>query len=294
MQYIVAVGAELHFTRAAERVHVAQPSLSKQIRKVEAELGVELFKRGRRKPAEITEAGRAFIENAQQALLYAHRAASMARAANAGDQGKLCLGVSPCVDLDLFLRLRDGFETRHGGVRLQFVTGFASEHVESVLSSDLHAGLIELPMRCRSLAILHVFREPVVLAVPNNDRLALAGDVTPEQLKGRPLVLPSGMADVAHEKILRSLHEWGYRPEKIIDVHCISQALGFVAASEAVAVVPGSARGLKSDNVVVKSIPGVSAVEIGIAYRPDLRNPLVRNLIHAARDVFAGERSRMI
>lgn len=149
MRYIVAVGKKLHLTRAAERVHVAQPSLSNQIRKVEAELGVELFKRGRRKPVEVTETGRAFIENAQQALLYAHRAASMARAANAGEQGKLFLGVSSSVDLQLFFRLRIAFEKQHGGVQFQFVTGFASEHAESVIRSDLHAGLMELPVRCR-------------------------------------------------------------------------------------------------------------------------------------------------
>ena len=81
MRYIVAVGDELHFTRAAESVRVAQPSLSKQIRNVEQELGLELFRRTRRK-VEITEPGLAFIENAKQALLYAERAASAARAAN--------------------------------------------------------------------------------------------------------------------------------------------------------------------------------------------------------------------
>src|SRR6266853_266963 len=98
MRYIVAVGNELHFSRAAEHVHVAQPSLSKQIRHVEEELGVELFKRTRKK-VEVTEPGRAFIENAQQALLYADRAASMARAASAGQRGRLLLGVAPNIDL---------------------------------------------------------------------------------------------------------------------------------------------------------------------------------------------------
>src|SRR5260370_40343314 len=98
MRYIVAVGNELHFSRAAEHVHVAQPSLSKQIRHVEEELGVELFKRTRKK-VEVTEPGRALITNAQQALLYADRAASMATAASAGQRGRLLLGVAPNIDL---------------------------------------------------------------------------------------------------------------------------------------------------------------------------------------------------
>src|SRR5215471_3581170 len=124
MRYIVAVGSELHFSRAAERVHVAQPSLSKQIRNVEEELGVELFKRTRKR-VEITEPGQAFIENAKQALLYADRAASMARAANVGEQGKLFLGVSPSVDLQLYFRLRDAFRKRYDEVEVQFANSFA-------------------------------------------------------------------------------------------------------------------------------------------------------------------------
>src|SRR6266446_2940947 len=123
MRYIVAVGNELHFSRAAEHVHVAQPSLSKQIRHVEEELGVELFKRTRRK-VEVTESGRAFIENAQQALLYADRAAAMARAASAGQQGRLLLGVAPNIDLQLFFRIRNAFEKRYANVQVQFVSGF--------------------------------------------------------------------------------------------------------------------------------------------------------------------------
>src|SRR5260370_7596569 len=83
MRYIVAVGNELHFSRAAEHVHVAQPSLSKQIRHVEEELGGELFKRTRKK-VEVTEPGRAFMETAQQALLYPRPAASMPRPPNPG------------------------------------------------------------------------------------------------------------------------------------------------------------------------------------------------------------------
>src|SRR6266478_2212220 len=182
MRYIVAVGSELHFTRAAERVRVAQPSLSKQIRNVEEDLGVQLFKRTRKK-VEVTEPGRVFIENAQQALLYADRAGSMARAAGAGQLGKLLLGVSPLVDLQLFFRIRNAFEKRYPEVQFQFVAGLASEQAEWVMRSDLHAGLIELPIRCRGLAVLNLFREPSLLAFQRDNNLATAKSILPRQLK---------------------------------------------------------------------------------------------------------------
>ena len=293
MRYIVAVGSELHFTRAAERVRVAQPSLSKQIRNVEEELGVELFKRTRKK-VEVTEPGRVFIENAQQALLYADRAASMARAAGAGQVGKLLLGVSPLVDLQIFLRIRNAFEKRYPEVQFQFVSGLASEHAEWVMRSDLHAGLIELPIRCRGLAVLSVSWEPLLLVLPPHDRLATVKSIAPRQLKNQRLVLLSSAADLAHDKILAGLQAWGYRPERTVDVISLIQAFDFVASGEGIAVVRASSERFGSKRIVLRPLPELPMLDVGLAYRRDIRTPLVRNLLEVAREVFAKERKKMI
>jgi LysR family hca operon transcriptional activator len=294
MRYIVAVGVELHFTHAAERVHVAQPSLSKQIRNVEEELGVELFKRDRNKKVEVTEPGRVFIENAQKALLYADRAASMARAASAGQLGKLLLGVSPHVDLQLFFRIRHAFEKSYPEIQFQFVTGLAREQAEWAMRSDIHAGLIELPIRYRGLAILSIFREPMVLVLPRNDQVGKSKVVTPAQLKKRPLILLSNGVDLAHDKILAGLESWGYRPEKILEVINLGQALDFVRAGEGVAVMRTSACRFESEAVAFRPMPALPTLDVGLGYRRDVRSPLVRNLLEVAREVFARERKKMI
>ena len=83
------------------------------------------------------------------------------------------------------------------------------------------------------LAILTVFREPVVLAIPRDDRLASVKNIAPEELKGRPLVLVSRDADLAYDKTLSGLQAWGYRPDKIFDVLTVQQVVDFVAAGEA-------------------------------------------------------------
>ncbi len=293
MRYIVAVGSELHFTRAAERVHIAQPSLSKQIRNVEQELGVELFKRTHKK-VEVTEPGRVFIENAQQALLYADRAGSMARAAGAGQLGKLLLGVSPLVDLQLFFRIKKAFGQRYPEVQFQFATGLASEQAEWVMRSDLHAGLIELPMRCRGLAILNVSREHLRLALPRDDKLATMKSIAPRQLKNRRPVLLSSAADLGHDKILEGLRAWGYHPERILDVISLAQAFDFVASSEGIAVVRASSGRFESKRIVLRSLPGWPTLDVGLAYRRDIRSPLVRNLLRIVDEVFAEERAQMI
>jgi LysR family hca operon transcriptional activator len=294
MRYIVAVGVELHFTRAAERVHVAQPSLSKQIRNVEEELGVELFKRDRNKKVEVTEPGRVFIENAQKALLYADRAASTARAASAGQLGKLLLGVSPLIDLKLFFRIRDAFEKRYPEVQFQFVTGLAHEQAEWAMRSDIHAGLIELPIRYRGLAVLGIFREPMVLVFPRNDKLGKSKAVTPAQLKERRLILLSVGADLAHDRILANLETWGYRPERVLEVISLGQVLDFVGAGEGIAVMRASAGRFESKSTEFRPMSALPTLDIGLGYRRDVRSPLVRNLLEVAREVFARERKRMI
>ncbi len=293
MRYIVAVGSELHFTRAAERVHVAQPSLSKQIRNVEQELGVELFKRTRKK-VEVTEPGRVFIENAQQALLYADRAASMSRAAGAGQLGKLLLGVSPLVDLQLFFKIRNAFEKRYPEVQFQFVSGLATEQAEWVIRSDIHAGLIELPIRCRGLAILNISREPLLLALPAHGKLVSAKSITPQHLKNQRLVLVGSAADLAHDKILESLRAWGYRPERTLDVISLAQAFDFVASREGIAVVRASAGRFESKRVILRPLPSLPMLDVGLAYRRDIRSPLVRNLLRIVHEVFAEERAQMV
>jgi len=293
MRYIVAVGNELHFSRAAEHVHVAQPSLSKQIRHVEEELGVELFKRTRKK-VEVTEPGRAFIENAQQALLYADRAASMARAASAGQHGRLLLGVAPNIDLELFFRVRNAFEKRYPNVQVQFVSGWANQHADWVMRSDLHAALIELPIRHRSLAVLGMFREPLLLAVRRNDKLAFAKTVVPEQLKDRTLVLVSDAADLARDRTLVALQGWGYRPEKMLNMISLAHIFDFVATGEGIAVLPAGTVQFESRKIILRPLHEIPMLDTGIAYRRDIRSPLVRNLLRVVREAFAEERSRMI
>jgi len=243
---------------------------------------------------EITDAGRAFIENAQQALVYADRAAATARAASAGGRGKLLLGVSPSIDLELFFRVGKAFEKRYADVQFQFVSAFASQQAEWVMRSDLHAGLIELPIRYRGLAVLSVFREPVRLAISRNDRLAWTKEIAPEQLKDRRLILLADAADRAHDKILDGIQTWGFRPEKILNVMSLAQALDFVAAGEGIAVLRASSERFESKKVILRSVPGLPSLDIGIVYRRNIRTPLVRNLLRVAREVFTEERTRIM
>jgi DNA-binding transcriptional LysR family regulator len=292
MRYFLAVAAELHFTRAAERSHVAQPSLSKQIRNLEEELGVDLLKRNRHR-VELTEPGRAFAENAEQALLYAERAAAMARAAGAGQRGKLLIAVSPAVDFSLYLRVRDAFRRQYPDVQVEAVSAFAAQQAERLMRSDLHAGLIELPIRYRGLDVLNLSREPIIFAVPLKDGLASAKLIVPAQIQDRTLVLVSEDADLAYNKILAGLKMWGYRPEKIQRVLTLSQVLDFVAAGDGIAALRASVERFRQKAIAYRASEGLPMLDTAIAYRRNIRTPLVRNLLRVVRQEFAEDRRQM-
>ena len=150
------------------------------------------------------------------------------------------------------------------------------------MRSDLHAGLIELPIRCRGLAVLSVSREPLLLALPRDDKLATAKSIAPRQLKNQRLVLLSSAADLAHDKILAGLQAWGYRPERTVDVISLIQAFDFVASSEGIAVVRASSERFGSKRIVLRPLPELPMLDVGLAYRRDIRSPLVRNLLEVA------------
>jgi DNA-binding transcriptional LysR family regulator len=148
-----------------------------------------LFKQDHRGIRDVTEPGRVFIENAFYAIEYKERATSLARAASAGKSGRLQLGVSPTIDLGLFLRIQKAFQDAHPQVALDLISAFSLQQAYSFMRSDLHAGIMKLPIRCRGLSVLSTCREPVLLVMKKNDKLAEIRNLSPERLAQRSLIL---------------------------------------------------------------------------------------------------------
>ena len=293
MRYIVAVAQELHFTRAADRVHIAQPSMSKQIRLVEGDLGVELFHRTRRK-VEITEPGKAFVENAEQALLYAERAVASARAASAGRQGKLILGVSPAIDQRIYFRIEDVYRKEYPAVEVCYQSCFANQQAEWILRNDLHAGLMELPIRCHGLSVMSLTSSPILLAVSARSQLAKIKALSPQDLKEYELVLLSQETDLARKQIEESLRTWGYRPGRIVEVANASQALDFVLAGRAISALREYLVDLESKAIVFHRVPELAVTRVGLAYHRNNQSPALKNLLLQVRSMFVEERKKML
>src|SRR5919197_1455718 len=164
LRYFVAVAEELHFGRAAQRLHIAQPPLSQQIRRLEHDLGVTLFHRTNRRVA-LTDAGRVFLVEARSTLAQAERAREVASRAAREDGGALAIGYMASAEVNVFPRLLPAFRRRHPNIEITFQLLGASEQLEALREGQIHAGFLRLPATGRALTVRSILREPLVVVL---------------------------------------------------------------------------------------------------------------------------------
>jgi DNA-binding transcriptional LysR family regulator len=183
----VAVAEELHFRRAAERLHLAQPSVSQQIRTLEAELGVQLFQRNRR-GASLTAAGAALLPEARELLARADQASALARATGTGQRGRLRLSLTRSLTGGVAGAIVDAYRARYPEVELDLGVGNTVLHTEQLLAGDIDVGFVRPPLEVPGLEELVLGREPMVCVLPKEHRLTKKSRVRPADLHGEPLV----------------------------------------------------------------------------------------------------------
>ncbi len=183
----VAVAEELHFRRAAERLHLAQPSVGQHIRGLEAELGVRLFDRNRRGAA-LTAAGDALLPEARDLLARAEEAASIARSTGIGERGRLRLSLTRSLTGGIAGAIVASYRKRYPGVELELGVGNTMLHVEQLLEGDIDVGFVRPPLEQPGLEEMVLGREPMVCVLPKGHPLAKRNRVRPADLRDEPLV----------------------------------------------------------------------------------------------------------
>src|SRR3984885_8595767 len=167
----MSVAEKLHFGRAAKRLNLSAPALSKQIKDLEGVLGYLLFDRKTREVV-LTAAGVAFMADARQALVHVERAMECGYAASRGDTGVLLIGYSPWFRPSLLVALQTAFAERRPKAKLAFHSAYSSAQIELLLKGTLQAGIVELPVNAEGLTTHCVWREELILAVPEDHPLA--------------------------------------------------------------------------------------------------------------------------
>jgi len=232
LRYFLAVAEELHFGRAAERLHIAQPVLSRQIRALESELGAELFVRDRRR-TELTPAGEQLLHETRPLLASADALLRRVRAAGEGVT-RFTIGFMPGITVTpVVRRLRE----RHPGLDVRMLRTGWHDQVEVLHDARAEVGIVRLPIDPAGLEIRPLFTEPRVVVVAAAHRLAgkeavQVADLAADHLLQDPDAVPE-WRDIALE--LRSGER---RP--VPAIHSVEEKLELVAGGQGIAVIPAS------------------------------------------------------
>jgi DNA-binding transcriptional LysR family regulator len=176
LRYFIAVAQEGHVTRAAERLGMQQPPLSQQIKLLERELDVQLLRRKGR-GVELTEAGRVYFENACAIMDQLSHAAETTRRTARGEQGRICVGITPTSPFHPFLpRVIRAFRDAFPQVSLRLEERLGSELIEQLRNEQIDAAFIRTPLiDSEGLAVSRLLEEPLLVALPRNHALAGKG-----------------------------------------------------------------------------------------------------------------------
>ena len=280
LRYFVAVAEELHFGRAAERLHIAQPVLSRQIRSLEDELGAEVFDRGRRGTL-LTPAGKQLLEDAVPLLASAQALVRRVKSSAQGTQS-LTIGFMPGITVTPAMI---AFAALHPDVKVRLLRTTWEDQVAVLLDGRADVGIVRLPVDRQGLEVRPLFQEPRVVMVPVGHRLADRRSVTVEDLAAEHLLQdPDAVPewrDVALE--LQS----GERPEVPV-IHQVEEKLELVAAGAGICVLPlSTANFYTRPDVLPLPVDGLGPNEVALAWVAARRSPLIRDFAEAAADTLS-------
>ncbi len=240
LRYFLAAAERASFSAAAEELHMAQPSLSDQVRRLEAELGVPLFVRAGRR-LELTEAGRRLRPNAERTLAAADEAAASVRDVRGLTGGTVAFGTFGSAHHYLLAGLIEDFRRRHPNVRVRVIGQNSAEVADEVREGRLEAGLVVLPVDDRGLDVTPSMQEQLHYVTAEPERAATP--VSIEQLAAAPLILYDarwGPEDPTRRLLAERAQRAGVVLEPRIEVEYITAALELTARGLGDTVAPRS------------------------------------------------------
>lgn len=257
LRSFVAVAEELHFGRAARRLHLSQPPLSLQIRKLEAELGAVLFARSRRHVA-LTEAGQVLLARARYLLAESERAAAEVARVARGEAGVLTIGYTATASHRVLPEVVPAFRHRHADLRLELVEMRSALQPPAIAEGRIELGLVCAPVGAAGLVETPLVREKLVAVLPAKHPLAARRRLRPSDLDGaayvgvRPDVEPAWA-----EASARALKRAGCVPRLVQETDSKVSLVGLVAAGLGVSVVSESMTVLEREGVVYRPLDGL-------------------------------------
>ncbi len=296
LNYFVTVADELHFGRAAEILHIAQPALSQQIRQLESDLGLQLFERTTRRVS-LTTGGSAFLPHARHLLVTAQGVARAAEELRVGQRGTLRVGFVDSAAYEFVPRFLHRFRQESPAVTLELHTMSSDEQAAALVAGRIDIGIARVTLEQAPLLATVVDDEPLVAAVPSSHRLASEASIRLSDLRDDEFVgFSREQSPTLHARLRAMLAPHGVSYSPAIEATEYTTILGLVAAGEGVAIVPAGVQSLRLGGLTFVAVSDPEAtVQLVVLTRIDDPSVIVANaveeLTHSANT--AGERCDM-
>jgi DNA-binding transcriptional LysR family regulator len=285
LRYFVAVAEELHFARAAERLHITPPSLTQQIQVLEAELSARLLNRTKRS-VELTEAGRRFLEEARKTLRQAEHTEQVGKQAGRGEIGRLEIGyMTSSACSGLVPSIIAAYRADHPRVDISLHRMETPHQLIEISEGRLDLGFVRPPDRYPiGLTGFPVYRQPVIVAMPENHPLVRLRSLTCEQLAEESFIAPSVESEIGFSGYVSAIAKQGGFTPKVSGrapeyITIITQ----VAAGFGIAAVPASFARLQVPGVVYREIDVAFEARAVLSHRRGDPAPAVKSFIQGVK-----------
>ena len=291
LRYFLTVAEEKHFGRAARRLRMTQPPLSRQIQELEAELGFELFDRARRQ-VELTPAGVVFLGRIRGVLEGIDQAVHEARRASIGEIGRVAVGYISSLAYSGITDLLRAFHERFPKVEIALREMSPQAQLDAIKEGTMDVGLVRGLVDDASLASACVSRDPLVVVLPAGHRLAEHKRIPLKLLAREPFILfPRQRGPAFFDHIMSLCRTAGFSPRIVQEAPQLDDIVSLVAAGFGVAIMPGSIRRAGRKGLAIRPIVGAPRATLYIVWRADDTAPALREFIGFVRSTFVKKKA---
>ncbi len=294
LRYFVAVAEEGSLTNAAERrLHTAQPSLSRQIRDLELEVGVKLLERGAR-GIELTAAGRTFLDHARLALLQVEAAGEAARRAAQPGKAAFVIGFltgHEVVWLPDALRI---LREEEPGIEITLASQPSPELAGALMRGKVDVAFLRREAQAPGLTFKFMIKEPLVALVPIGHRLAAKKEISPQEIEAETYISPTRFAPVLKATIERYAAKSGITLKPDYDADNLTSTMSLVASTGGVTLLPLYAKNLLSTSVVIRPLTGEPpTIDLVMGYSRSNTSPLLKRFLARVDELIAAVTGRL-
>jgi DNA-binding transcriptional LysR family regulator len=286
LRYFVAVAEELNFGKAAERLYMTQPALSKQIQTLEKKLEIELFKRTKRE-VQLTQAGQVFLEQAKRLLKDAEQGVQLAKQAARGEIGQLIISYTPSALHSVLPEILRVFGDRYPDVKIAMTEMSTEKQVEALQEHQVDVAFLHPPLREKFLQLQLILEEEILLVLPKNHPLLTHEKIPLSALAKESFIIhPPDEGPVLYNLFVNTCLQAGFQPKVVQEAVMCQTRIALVEAGIGITFVPESIQNIASRGVVYKRIDGVSAkLQLATAWRKENSSPVLQKFLQLITEI---------